>query len=82
MWCSALFIPATEPRFLEKAAQRGADAIVLDLEASVVEDRKAEAREAARKNKDFAAADRLRDEIAAAGYQIVDTPEGPRLEPD
>lgn len=46
MWQVALFIPATEPRFLEKAAERGADAIVLDLEASVVATRKAEAREA------------------------------------
>lgn len=44
MWRAALFIPATEPRFLEKAADRGADAIVLDLEASVVASRKAEAR--------------------------------------
>ena len=46
MWRSALFIPATEPRFLDKAAERGADAIVLDLEASVVTARKAEARAA------------------------------------
>ena len=46
MWRAALFIPATEPRFLEKAAERGADAIVLDLEASVLATRKAEAREA------------------------------------
>jgi cysteinyl-tRNA synthetase len=37
-------------------------------------------REAARQAKDFAAADRLRDEITAAGYRIIDTPEGPRLE--
>jgi len=46
MWRSALFIPATEPRFLEKAATRGAEAIVLDLEAGVVAHRKAEARTA------------------------------------
>ncbi|MCA0956432.1 CoA ester lyase [Mameliella alba] len=46
MWRSGLFVPATEPRFLEKAAKRGAQAIVLDLEASVVPDRKAEARAA------------------------------------
>jgi cysteinyl-tRNA synthetase len=41
---------------------------------------KAAAREVARGAKDFAAADRLRDEIAAVGYRIVDTPGGPRLE--
>ncbi|MCB9918176.1 MAG: cysteine--tRNA ligase [Planctomycetes bacterium] len=38
-------------------------------------------REAARKSKDFQAADRLRDEITAEGFKIVDTPRGPRLEP-
>ncbi len=38
-------------------------------------------REAARKAKDFALADRLRDEILAEGFKIVDTPRGPRLEP-
>lgn len=53
MWTAALFIPATEPRFLEKAAERGADAIVLDLEASVVASRKAEAREAIAPAVDF-----------------------------
>ena len=41
---------------------------------------KALAREEARKAKDFAEADRLRDEIQAAGFQIVDTAAGPRLE--
>ena len=40
----------------------------------------AEARETARKNRDFAAADQLRDEIQAAGFKIVDTKDGPRLE--
>ena len=53
MWCAALFIPATEPRFLEKAAGRGADAIVLDLEASVVASRKDEARGALASAVDF-----------------------------
>ena len=41
---------------------------------------KANARQAARAANDFAAADRLRDEIHAAGYRLVDTAEGPRLE--
>lgn len=39
-----------------------------------------EARQQARKDKDWAEADRLRDAIAAAGYVIVDTPDGPKLE--
>lgn len=41
---------------------------------------KANAREAARASKDFAKADRLRDEIQAAGFKVVDTAQGPRLE--
>jgi cysteinyl-tRNA synthetase len=41
---------------------------------------KALARDVARAAKDFAEADRLRDELAAAGYRIIDTPDGPRLE--
>ena len=36
-------------------------------------------REAARAERDFATADRLRDEIAAGGFEIVDTPAGPTL---
>ena len=35
-------------------------------------------REAARKNKDFATSDRIRDELAEEGIVIVDSPEGPR----
>ena len=34
-------------------------------------------REAARQAKDFASADRIRDELAAEGVEIVDTPAGP-----
>ena len=40
----------------------------------------AEKRQAARGARDWAAADALRDEIAALGWQVHDTPEGPRLE--
>lgn len=36
-------------------------------------------RQAARKSKDFARADQLRDELMAAGWVIEDTPKGPRL---
>jgi cysteinyl-tRNA synthetase len=39
----------------------------------------AEARVAAKKAKDFAEADRLRDVIAAAGWIVQDTPTGPKL---
>ena len=46
MWRSLLFMPVLEERFLAKAAERGADAIVLDLEASIVAARKEEARAA------------------------------------
>ncbi|MFT4798363.1 MAG: cysteinyl-tRNA synthetase [Candidatus Azotimanducaceae bacterium] len=39
----------------------------------------ADAREAARKNKEWARADELRDEALAAGYVIEDTRDGPRV---
>lgn len=35
-------------------------------------------REAARKSRDFARADHIRDALAAEGVELVDTPEGPR----
>ncbi len=40
------------------------------------------ARNAARAEKNWSEADRLRDEIAAAGFQILDGPEGSRLKPN
>lgn len=39
------------------------------------------AREKARKNKDWAASDTLRDEIRALGFEIKDTPQGQTIEP-
>jgi cysteinyl-tRNA synthetase len=45
-----------------------------DLDAEVEE--KIRQRLEARKNKDFAAADRIRDELAAQGIQLIDTPDG------
>ncbi len=44
MWRSLLFVPILEDRLLRGATRRGADAIVLDLEAAVPPDRKDEAR--------------------------------------
>jgi cysteinyl-tRNA synthetase len=41
----------------------------------------AERRQAAREARDFAESDRLRDEIAAAGWVVRDGPEGPELLP-
>ena len=35
-------------------------------------------REEARASKDFATADRIRDELAAEGVELIDTPDGPR----
>ena len=45
MWRSLLFIPVLSESFLAKAHQRGADAIILDLEDSIAADRKTQARE-------------------------------------
>ncbi len=41
----------------------------------------AEARTAARARRDWAEADRLRDALAANGWDVRDTPEGPKLKP-
>lgn len=50
---------------------------VEDLPVAIKE--KVSLREAARKEKNFAESDRLRDEIKAAGFEIEDTPEGPSV---
>jgi cysteinyl-tRNA synthetase len=39
----------------------------------------AQARDTARANKDFAESDRIRDEIAALGYEVVDGPRGSEI---
>jgi citrate lyase subunit beta / citryl-CoA lyase len=43
-WRSLLFVPAHVPRFVETAHERGADGVILDLEDSVPQDKKGEAR--------------------------------------
>ncbi|MCK5629676.1 MAG: cysteine--tRNA ligase [Nanoarchaeota archaeon] len=48
-----------------------------DIPAEIL--KKAEMREKARKEKDFANADRIRDELEKLGYVIEDTPKGPRV---
>ncbi len=35
LWRSLLFVPVTNPRFVEKSANAGADAVILDLEDSI-----------------------------------------------
>jgi citrate lyase subunit beta/citryl-CoA lyase len=44
VWRSLLFVPATAKRFVDGAARRGADAIILDLEDSVAVSEKERAR--------------------------------------
>lgn len=44
MWRSLLFVPPLNDRLVNRASTRGADAIVLDLEAAVPPERKEEAR--------------------------------------
>jgi citrate lyase subunit beta / citryl-CoA lyase len=39
MWRSLLFVPVTARRFIDRAARRGADAIILDLEDSVASEK-------------------------------------------
>ena len=46
VWRSVLYVPAHVPRFVEKAAGSGADAILLDLEDSVAAELKVRARDA------------------------------------
>ncbi|MER9795301.1 CoA ester lyase [Mesorhizobium sp. M0213] len=43
-WRSLLFVPAHIPRFVEAAHERGADGVILDLEDSVPQNQKGEAR--------------------------------------
>ncbi|WP_280952725.1 aldolase/citrate lyase family protein [Mesorhizobium sp. WSM3860] len=44
-WRSLLFVPTHVPRFVETAHERGADGLILDLEDSVPQDQKGEARD-------------------------------------
>jgi cysteinyl-tRNA synthetase len=55
-----------------------ADPPVEEQESDPRVDAKVAAREQARARRDFAEADRIRDELLAEGVEIEDTPEGPR----
>src|SRR5260370_17636227 len=44
VWRSLLFVPVTQRRFVDGAARRGADAIILDLEDSIAASEKERAR--------------------------------------
>src|SRR3546814_18369761 len=55
---------ATSPDVDESGSDPRVDALVAE-------------REAARAAKDFATSDRIRDELAAEGIDLVDTPQGP-----
>lgn len=72
-------IPLEIWRRVQQAQQTQADDSVPEPPPQVVE--LVKARTIARANKEWAAADRLRDEIAALGWQVTDTPNGPLLEP-
>lgn len=67
---------AEEAKRREEAAAAAAAAHAGDPEAREIEDLIA-ARVAAKKAKNFAEADRIRDELAVRGIVIVDTPAGP-----
>jgi citrate lyase subunit beta/citryl-CoA lyase len=45
-WRSLMFVPVTSERFVSKAHTRGADALILDLEDSILPEHKADARAA------------------------------------
>jgi cysteinyl-tRNA synthetase len=50
----------------------------VDVALAALVDALIEQRQEARATKDFATADRVRDQLAAAGVEIEDTPQGPR----
>jgi cysteinyl-tRNA synthetase len=61
-----------------RLAQGPADTATDEWEQDPQIDRMLAERQAARESKDWATADRIREELAAMKIEIVDTPEGPR----
>ena len=84
---TAVANPDTPPEALKQAAETlRALCGVLGLDAGAGEEEIPESilalvaqRTDAKKARDFAEADRLRDQIHAEGYTVEDTPEGPRV---
>ncbi len=72
---SLLFVPALNDRFIERAHERGADAVIFDLEDSIAHERKAAARGALR-----SALSRLRPHGLPLLVRVNNLPE--LLEPD
>lgn len=73
-------LKAVRDKLLELLDVMGLDPALgseIDIPAAIME--LVERRQAAKKERDFALADSLRDEIAAAGYKIEDTPQGPKV---
>ena len=56
-------------------------ATVEDVDVGAEEQELLERRQTARAERDFAEADRLRDELRARGYEVRDGPSGPELVP-
>lgn len=63
------------PKVVEEvqAAERAAETLPAEILARVAE------REAARRQRDWARADTIREELARLGYVVEDTPQGPRV---
>jgi citrate lyase subunit beta/citryl-CoA lyase len=71
VWRSLLYVPANNPRFIDKAHTRGADAIILDLEDSVP---------AAERDRARAMLAESADKVAQAGADVVVRLNRPDLE--
>ena len=54
VWRSILYVPGNVPKFIDKAHERGADCVLVDLEDSVQPAQKPEARAKPASSTDFA----------------------------
>lgn len=73
----AQHVMALMQRFDTVLGLLGDDETVQDQQATAL----LEARQHARKNRDFARADAIRSQLQELGYTVEDTPQGPRLKP-